>query len=286
MEASRLTAIGGVLLAAAFAISDIRLEDSWARGVHFAVVGVGFLIVYVLGLTRPSQEDGRPTAEQSALLASSLVLLVFTVARFGNVVVGGGSEHAGTLTWMALLYAALAAYPAVTRRSAVCTLAAAAGVGLGIGEFVSWVSPGSVQVNGARWILFGLIVLYALGALALRRWRPRHGAQLVNAAMLALIGIIGTVTVDQFFVEGTADVPHLSTWWEIVAFAVSVAGIFYAIGSRERGPAWTAGGALVLATGTIGSPVGHGNTLVGWPLVLIVAAALSLAAGFVTARRT
>jgi hypothetical protein len=254
MEASRLTAIGGVLLAAAVALSDVRLEDSWARGVHLAVVGIGFLIVYVLGLTRPLREDGRPSAEQSALLAASLVLLVFADVRLGDVVVGGGSEHSGTITWMALLYAALAAYPAITRRSAVCTLAAAAGLGLAIGEFVSWVSPGDVQVNGARWILFGLIGLYALGAFFLRAARPRHGAQLVNAAMLAVIGIVGTVAVNLVFVEGT-DVPHLSTWWELVAFAVSMAGIAFAVQSRERGPGWTAGVALVFAIITIGSPL-------------------------------
>jgi hypothetical protein len=284
MEASRLTAIGGVLLAGAIALSDIRLDQSWARGVHFAVVGGGFLIVYALGLTRASQENGRPSPEQSALLASSLVLLVFAVLRFGDTVVGGGSEHSGTLTWMALVYAALAAYPAVTRRSAVCTLASAAALGLAIGEFVSWVEPGGVHVNGARWILFGLIVLYAIGAFLVRRVRPRDGAQLVNAGMLAVIGIVGTVAVDLVFVEDTADVPHLSVWWALVAFAASVGGIAFAIQARERGPGWTAGGALVLALLTIGTS--NSRTLVGWPLVLLIAAALTLAAGFITARRT
>jgi hypothetical protein len=279
LEASRLTAIGGVLLAAAVAISDIRLEQSWARGVHFAVVGVGFAIVYVLGLVQPSEEDGRPTAEQSALLAASLVLLVFTVVRFGDVVVGGGSEHSGTLTWMALVYAALAAYPAVRKRSAVCALAAAAAVGIAIGEFVSWVSPGDVQVNGARWILFGLILLYALGAFALRNVRPRHGAQLVNTAMLAVIGIVGTVGAEIVFADEEDNVPHLSTWWEIVAFVVAVAGIVFAIRSRERGPAWTAGAALLFAIATIGSPFGQKATFVGWPLVFLVLALLTLAAG-------
>jgi len=166
----------------------------------------------------------------------------------------------------------------------VCTLASAAAIGLALGEFISWVEPGGVQVNGARWILFGLLVLYAAGAFLLWRVRPRHAAQLVNAAMLALIGIVGTVAVDMLFVEGTADVPHLSTWWALVAFATSVATITFAIQSRERGPAWTAGGALVLTLLTLGSE--SSKTLLGWPLVLLIAAAMTLAAGFLTARRT
>lgn len=286
MEASRLTAMGGVLMAAAVTLSEIRLESSWSRTVHFAVAGVAFLVLFALALRMPNEEGGRPTAEQSALFAAGLVVLVIAVFRFGNVATNNDEGHSGTVTWLALVYAAIALYPALRRGSAVCALAAAAALGVAAIEFLDWVWPGTTHANGVRWMFFGLMLAYALGTFVLRHGRTRYAAQLVNAAMLPVLGIMGTVELAQLGAdEGDTPTPMLSTWWELVVIAGSLAAVAFAIRSRERGPGWSGSSVLLIALIVIGSESGK-RSFVGWPLTLTILAALTLAAGFVSARRT
>jgi hypothetical protein len=287
MQASRLTAIGGVFLAAAIEMIEVRLDNSWANGVHFAVSGVAFLLLFALALMGGGDEGGRPTAEQSALFVAALFLLATADARFGQVASPHGSDGAGTATWMAFLFAAIAAYPAVRRRSAVCGLAAGAAVGIGIVEFIDWRKSGSLQTPGLRWIFLGLMVLFALAAIALWRPRPRHAAQMVNLAMAGSIGILATIGFGIVFGD-IGDVPHLSTWWEFVVLAAPLIAIAFAIRARERGPAWTGGTALALAIIVIAEPIRDNakETLVGWPLVFLILAAVALVAGLAIPHRT
>jgi hypothetical protein len=289
MQATRLTAIGGVLLAAAITMTEVRLGNAWANGVHFAVAGVGFLFLLGLALMGGKPEDGKPTPEQSALFIAALVVLVSADIRFGQVTNKHAGDHPGSIMWMAFLYAAIAAFLAVRRGSAFCAFAAAVATGIGIVELIDKIDSGPFQNTGLRWVFFGLIVLYALVALALWRRRPRYSAQLVNTSMFAVLGILGTVGFGILFGDAGDDLPHLSTWWELVVLAAPLVAIAFAILARERGPGWTAGVTLAIAITVIGAPgdlADTGQTLMGWPLVLLIAAALALVMGFAMPRRT
>jgi hypothetical protein len=58
----------------------VRMEDAWAHGVQFAIAGVCFLLLFALAFAGGLGEDDRPSAAQSTLLVSGLVLLYGVVA--------------------------------------------------------------------------------------------------------------------------------------------------------------------------------------------------------------
>jgi hypothetical protein len=285
MQASRITALGGVFLTAAIVMIQVRMEDAWAHGVQFAIAGVCFLLLFALAFGGGLGEDDRPSAAQSTLLVSGLVLLVATTVRFGQVTVGRhNAVHPGTVVWLATLYALIALFASVKRRSAVCLLAAAVALGVAAVEFVEWIdSSSSIGDNGYRWIFFGLMLLYGAVAVALRgSWR-RHGAQMVNASMIALLALL-EATSALIVVEGIGGRP--STWWRIVVIVGALAGVVYGLWTRERGPSWLGGTALLFSVAAVGIPAASGGSLVGWPLILLVLATLALIAGLAQPRRT
>ena len=275
MEASRLTAIGGV----------------WSQACISGVAIAGFALLFGLAFAGTGEDEPRPTAAQSALLVAGLVVLAAAVVRFGQVT-GENSpgDHAGTVVWMALAFGVIAAYPAFRLGSAICTLAAALAFGLAFVEFVHTVFNAD-RANAFRWLFLVVILVYASLALVLRGGQPRDSTQLVNAAMVAVAAILGTIGFGIDFGDEGADLgPTLSTWWELVVLAVPLSAIGYALLTRQRGPAWSGSAALLLSVLVIGQPQAvlsttHGS-LKGWPIVLLALAALTLGGGLIAARRT
>jgi hypothetical protein len=291
MQASRLTAVGAVLLAAAVVMVQARMEDVWGHAAHFAIAIGCFIPIYALALLSKPEEGPRPTAAQSALLVAAFVLIVASVLRFGQLTGNDNAvDRAGPLIWMSLLVGAVAAYPAARFRSAISTLVAAIAFGLAFVEFVHKYL-GADRPNAFRWLFLIVILVYALGPVILRERGPRHADSMVNAAIVAVVAILGTVAFGIDFGDDTGGPPpRLSTWWELVALAVPVLAITYAVLVRRRGPAWSGGAALLLSVLVIGEPDSllarsHGS-LKGWPLVLLVLGALSFVGGFLQVRRT
>jgi hypothetical protein len=291
MEASRTTAIGGVLLAAAVVMIQDRMEDAWSHGAHFALAIGVFAVLYGLAVASTPEEAPRPTVAQSALFVASLVVLVAAVIRLGQVAGNDNpEEHAGTVVWMALVFGAIALYPALRLGSAICTLAAALALGIAFVEFCHKFL-GADRPDAFRWLFLITSVAFAVAAAIVRARRPRHAAQLVNAMAVGSLAILGTVAFGIAFGDEGDSVPHLSTWWEFVALALPLAAIAYALVFRERGPAWSGAAVLAIAVLVIGEPesvIGSNAhaTLKGWPLVLLGAGTVAIVAGFVEARRT
>jgi hypothetical protein len=73
---------------------------------------------------------------------------------------------------------------------------------------------------------------------------------------------------------------------QLVMLAGATAGIGYAIWTRERGPAWVGGTALVFALVTVAVPDDSGGSLVGWPLAFLILATATLVVGMAHPRRT
>jgi predicted membrane channel-forming protein YqfA (hemolysin III family) len=291
MEASRTTAIGGVLLAAAVVMIQDRMEDAWSHGAHLALAIAVFAVLYGLAVASTPEEGPRPTVSQSALFVASLVVLVAAVIRLGQVTgTSDPEEHAGTALWMALVFGAIALFPAVRFGSAICTLAAALAFGIAFVEFCHKFLSAD-RPDAFRWLFLITAVAFAAGAAIVRARWPRHAAQLVNAMTVGSLAILGTVAFGIPFGDEGDTVPHLSTWWELVALALPLVSIGYALLFRERGPAWAGAATLGIAVLVIGEPesvIGSNAhaTLKGWPLVLLGAGAVAIVASFVEARRT
>src|SRR3954451_19015673 len=117
-----LIAAGAVPLTVGLALTDLRLQDSLARGLLAAILLVPGALIYWLGAQAPT-EDGRPPAYQSVLLVTGLLLLYGGVGRAVRASPGG-------LALASLVTAALALWPALERVSALCLLIAAGLIGL------------------------------------------------------------------------------------------------------------------------------------------------------------
>jgi hypothetical protein len=282
-----MTAVSGVLLAATIVLIEARMEDSWSRGVQFVIALAAFAVLFGLAFRMTPQEGQRPSAAQSALLVSGLAALVAAVLRFGEVTgVDEPGDSEWTVIWMSLLFAAIALVPAWRLDSAVCTLAAAIAFGIAATEFAHK-ALGADSNTSFRWTFLVLVVLYAAAAFVLRRVRSRHSAQLVNSAMIATLALLETAGagIIFFYSEG-----ELSTWWEAVILAAPFAAILYGMRTRERGPAWLGGVALLVALAAVADTEGlterHKASLVGWPLVLLGRTAAGFMAAFLAGRRT
>ena len=282
-EAGPLLGAGGILLAAAVALIDARLDQSWANGVHLIVAALAFALVFGLALRSPLPE--RQLAYQSTLALSGLALLAITLDRLAHVfAVDSPFGNSGTLMWMSAVFALVAAFAALRFRSLGCALLAGIGVSGFVLAFVDEVFNPS-GVDTFRWILFLLVLAFAAAALRARRGtEPGFAVQAVNVAGLLLIGLGGTFAVGLALASISPLVaPAVSTadaglGWRLILVAGSLALLGYAAATRERGPGWIGFVALVVAILVVSNPAGE-RTIVGWPLVLLLAAGATFALG-------
>jgi hypothetical protein len=182
------------------------------------------------------------------------------------------------VTWVAATLAVHALVFATWRNSAACTLLGAVAAGIAVLAFFNW----AFDVDSAatfRWILLGLVAVYALTAVGQRDRHFRHGVALIDSAGLATLAIAVTFATDFLFLS--FDAHRTAAWgWELLVLAVGFGLIAYSSVDREPGPAYLGVLNLVaFAVITSGGVTKHGATLVGWPLVLGVAAVALLAIG-------
>jgi hypothetical protein len=265
-----LIAAGAVPLAVGIALAELRLDQPRALLALWALAPGA--LVYWLGVQAPN-EDGRPPAYQSVLLVTGLLLLYggLLVAADGLAV----DEKPGAIVWTSAVAAALAAWPAFARRSALCGLIAAILAGVASVLLVRWVfDPGSAAPY--RWLLLAYAGGLVLGALAVRDTLPRHAEQLVDAAGLA-IAAIGVAAILASPVGLQRAVQLLPGFWEVVLLAAGFGLLAYGALERSPGPAYLG----ALNTGLFVAAVfpSREPTLYWWPLVLILAGGGLLAAG-------
>jgi hypothetical protein len=275
-------ALGAILLATAVVMLETRFEEPWGPGVHLAVAGAAFLLLFVLG-TQERHADG-PPVQQSIVLISALAMLVAAVTRLGDSV-ADDLDNPLTIAWMAQLFAAVAAFTAFRYGSAVCTLFAAIGVGVAVMAVVAEVNDNLDFEDFRVWpsIMAGA---FGAGAVALRSiGLPRHSVQLVNAAGLALLVVALSFVLEGFFSGfngGDVEGPGFPTdsGWEFVLLIGSFWILGYGALRREPGPGWLGAIALTLGAGVAAAPKDPDDaTIVGWPLAMVVLAGAVLALG-------
>jgi hypothetical protein len=274
-----VVAAGAVVLTVAVALADARMSGRWGHGALLALTGGAALFVGALAVSAPL-EGPSPRTYLSALLLSALALVVLALPNLAAVL-GGHAGAAGAVTWMALAVAAAAAWGAIARGSAAGALVAAASATIAALAAVQWIfSPrGSTAF---RWVLLLVTAAYGVCAIGLRDGRRRHAVALVDAAGLAgvLLAVLVAFAGAEVRVSGSSTEPpqpaHAAGWgWTLWLLTIGFGLLAYAAVDRESGPGWI--GAVLVGVTVLASPRTH--SLLGFPLVLGLAAALLLVLG-------
>jgi hypothetical protein len=282
-------AFGGVLLAMAVYAVEVRMDEPWAEGVLLLVATAGAVALFGLARAAPSTDDP-PAAAASALLLAGVAVSGIAIYRLGHILRDADpTDASGTLTWSFAALSAVALTAAARTRSAACLLAGAVAAAGTILAAVSWVFDTDNPAT-FRGVLGGLVVVFAAAA-ALAR--GRHREVLVDAAGLALLGISFLASGDSFIFLGGS----LPDAWEAVLLAGALGLAGFSVATRAPGPAVLA---LLVSVAFVTSVVAagsgsftpadefshrHPQTLVGWPLILLIAAAASVAYGVARSRR-
>jgi len=263
------------------------MDGPWSDGVLFLVAALTAAALLVLGLAADGDEGTRPA--QTILLVGGLLLAGIALARLGDLLGGDDfADEGGTLTLVLALFTALAAFCAQRTGSAICVLIAAlAAVALFL-EFVNWVF-GVDDIDTYRVLLtIVFVVLFGAGALL----PGRTGTMLVAAAGITVLA--GYYTFGLTLLFGATD--DLGWGWELITLLEGVALAAYAATQLERGPGYLAFFVLVLfaaSAALVGDGTGGGLeidgeefpseepdvSLIGWPLVLVIATVAAAAAG-------
>jgi hypothetical protein len=282
-ERGPVLAAGGVLLAAAVGMLTVRLEHSWGKGVHLTVELAAFAVIFGIAWLSPLAE--RPLAYQSALAVTGLVMLVIVLFRLADVFGVDNSGNSGTLVWISAIFTTVAAAAAMRFESVASALFAGVGAAVFVVAVIDKVFDPS-GVTTFRWIFFLLMVGFAAAAARLAQGsRPGFAVAAVDVAGLLLVALAATFAITRFasvinplsagagLSEGT---PGFG--WKLVLVVGSLAVIAYGAMRRERGPGLIGVSALVFAIVLIATPRDEAS-IVGWPLLLLLAAGATLALG-------
>lgn len=274
-------AAGVVVLAALVVLLQVRMD--WTDGGHLVAAGVAVTGVGVLVAGCP--RESRPYV--SAIVVSGLILLALALGRLGAVLGSDGLVGgAGALTWKLVVLGLVGAALARAYDAAAATLVAALALAFVPLAFASWVADPSPAVE--RLLLLVMALGMALAAVSRRDRRPTHAAQLANAGGLALAAIgvgpllfgvlAAVVQVGGDGAPALADGAGTIGWgWELPMLVGGFGLLAYGAVDRQRGPVLV--GLLVLAS-WVASAAGDGQEgLLGWPLVLALAAAFMLGVG-------
>jgi hypothetical protein len=293
-------AAGVVVLATLVWVVRARFGGVWGSGGLLAFAAVPWAFVTLLAVLAPMERE-EPRAYQSVLYVTSLALAIAVLLSLSQVLgMERWSAPATTAIFAAL--AALSFFFAVARNSAVCTFVGALSGGVAAVALFIWiVSPDDDRAF--RWLLLALMLAYMLGAVAQRDRHLRHGVALIDAAGVAVVALatsfvpIFTFVFDSQYthnVDSYSGVESLFAcfsltgacgsevsvgWgWELAILAAGFGLVAYSSIDRQPGPAYFGVATLGLSAVVISAEHGPA-TLVGWPLILAVAAVILLAIG-------
>lgn len=275
-------AAGVVVLAALVVLVQVRMD--WGAGgqLAFAVAALAGVGLLVAGCPR------EPRPYVTTIVTAGLILLALALGRLGQVLgVDGLVGGAGPLTWKLIALGLVAAVLARVYDAAAATLVAGLALAFAPLAFFSWAVDPSDGVQ--RLLLLVMALGLALAAVARRDRRPAHAAQLANAGGIALAAMaLGPLVFGFFSVVLEVRGPEAPVFpavgregigwgWELPMLVGGFGLLAYGAVDRQRGPVLV--GLLVL-TAWVASAAGDGDgTLLGWPLVLALAAAFMLAVG-------
>lgn len=260
-----LIAAGALVLTVGVALEQIRVSPG--AFAQFLVVAILALVLLWLAL-QERYDGGHPHAHVSVLIVCGLAAAEGSLLRLVDLL--DADFEGGPLVWTSLAEAGLAAWASVRRRSAIAALIAAVALGSATLNTWDWIFDAQ-SPTPYRWLLLFLAFAYGIASLPLRGTSLRHAEQMVDAAGLATLSI-GLTGLDLFAFE-----TRLPGFWELVVLVAGVSLIAYAAADRAPGPAYL--GVLNLVVFVSAAGPGDEETLVLWPLLLLVGGGLIMAAG-------
>jgi hypothetical protein len=274
-----LIAAGTVLFTAGIALEELRLADPLPDGVHLLIVALAAALILGLGL-QAQLEGGRPAAYQSVLLVCGLLLLERALLLLA-IILGadfGGDFPSGAIVWTSLLLAGAALYPAVRLNSAICGMVAGIALAVAVLAAANWIF-GAESQTFYRWLLLVLALAYVLASLVLRGSRPRHAELMVVTAGLGTLAIVLIAGGGVIFglLGGFEGDGLLPTFWELVVLVAGCGLIAYGAVDHVPGAAWL--GLVHLAAFVGVASAGADDTLLWWPLFLLLLGGGVMAAG-------
>ncbi len=278
-------AAGAVALAIAALVIELRMTQ-WALGPRFLVVAAISLFILGLGWALPpAGEVARP--HQSVLMISGLLILIFALQLFAEVLGAHRGPGAGGEFWTFGVVAAVAIAAARRSGSAGCTLIAAFAAAISFLALIAWAfHPHGFSTF--RWILLLETVALGVGAVRLRVPYRRHAVQLVNVAgLLALLlsftflagAVIGQAEARLGTNIPVGGVAPAGFGWKLYILAVTAALIGYAVVDREPAPGVFGVVLAFMFALLVGFHGVIGGSLVFWPLFLLILGAAGVAYG-------
>jgi hypothetical protein len=284
-----VVAAGVVMLAVLVLLVDLRFAGAWSEGARFAVAGVATLFVGALAVLSVPEGDA-PRAYQTVLYVGTCLLGLLALGHLAHLLGARSAGSAGAVLWITLAVGLTALWFSLRRGSSYCTLLAALAftVALQAGWELVFDPSGA---TAAKWLLLLAVAADVLGVGLLRDRRRRHAVMLIDAAGVALLLLavlllveqraFGLLDLRQTVPDGWtgyafADVPSAPWGWMLVILLGGCGLVAYAGVDREPGPGYL--GLLVLVAFAVTGAVADA-TLLGWPLVLAVAALVFLGIG-------
>lgn len=296
-----LRMIGGLAFALGAFVLFIRKaggsggEAAWDDLPLLIVLLVPCALLYAVGVLAQRTGTGTGAQPWQAVLLVTAVLLAPLALGQLLAVLDSGADSSFHLVWIFGSAAGLAAYAAFRLGASYQALLAALFLVVAWLGFADWVldEPG---LGTFRVLLIIAAAALLGGALLLRARNLSQAPELITAAGLAAVtaGLLGAFETAALLtgnifgggLEGEAQ----SAFWDIALLVVSAALVAYGARVGARGPAYV--GALGLfafailtgleLSGRELSEILEGEpdqSLVGWPLLLLLAGGLALAAG-------
>jgi hypothetical protein len=274
--------LGGVLLAIAVLVVLFRrsgLGDPWGPLPIFLVALATTVVLYGAGVVGARLAG---TAHTWQILFSVIGTVFVPVTLYAFLDWVGGNPNAPLNTAWIFLLTAIAAFAAafLARIRVGCLLGALALVVAWLGLWGELLEDGLGADAGT---LRGLLVLAAAivivaGMMLARFGLPDGGfSDMVTAAGLAAVaaGAISLIALGDLFFFFAEPAVEASLFWDAWLLLVTLALLIYGAVAGIRGPAYVGALGLIAFTYLVGLDADDSTpsgTLLGWPLVLLVAA--------------
>lgn len=303
-----LLATGGVLLVAAALVLDARKSGSWGHGGRFADLGLTCALLFALGFAGLRQRTrGEPLSSaeswRGVLLVEALLLLPLSLGQLLDWA-GGTAGAALNVAWIFALTAvvgALLSFVAYVRYALLLST---------LSLLVAWLSTWNKVLDHPsattfRGLLVAIAAIFFCAALVLAARGFRHASELVTGGAIAAVAAGGFGVVDGLInlvargvsgapggsggsaaVFGSLHLPKQHVPWDLLLLVVSIAVIWHGSRAGARGPAYVGALGLGLFSLSVGTELARSaagqeptHSVVGWPLVLLIATGVCLVAG-------
>jgi hypothetical protein len=301
-----LRALGGLLLGIGGLVLLMRkstLPGGWEDFPRFLAWIIPALILYGGGLM--AARAAEPRAWHSVWVVFGILFIYGALLQFLSLIDGQPDAPLNTV-WTLCVVAAAGIAAALYARVRFGWLVA--GIALAIAWLALWdeiLENGIGDDAGTFRGLCMIATLLLVGLAWVIESRGREGseaAELVTAAGLVFVlgaGLVGLSDFSSLFapvaVPSAAGVPTTSggvepsLFWDTVLLGGSILLVAAGTLTRMRGPIYVGAAGLVTFVLLVGTDLDDetpAGKIVGWPLILLVAAAVSIAVSFKAARRT